>query len=181
MLPLQPSMQGVGINVFAYLDYRALLRDYYEAQKTRGRGFSYRAFARRAGLRSPGHLKRVIDGERGLSGDTLEGYLRVMSLGPDETAYFRALVEFNQASSPEARRTSYLQLLSFRGYRNTQRLDVQHAAYFSRWYIPAVREMASREDFRADPSRSWSSRTRARGGSPSTSSPRGSASSRSVS
>jgi hypothetical protein len=29
--------------------------------------FSHRAFARRAGVRSPNHLKRIIDGDRSLT------------------------------------------------------------------------------------------------------------------
>ena len=46
-------MIGVGrgheIDVFQYLDYRAFLRDWYQAHNRDGRSFSFRAFARRAG------------------------------------------------------------------------------------------------------------------------------------
>ena len=47
-----PYLRGDGgrsVDVFAYLDYRAFLRDHYEARKGKGRGFSYRSFARKAG------------------------------------------------------------------------------------------------------------------------------------
>ena len=50
--------------VFRYLDARAFLGDYYKAKKAERRAFSFRAFSRRAGLKSPNHLKRVIDGDR---------------------------------------------------------------------------------------------------------------------
>ena len=63
----QPArVDGGGIDVFAYLDYRAFLRDYYLWGKERGR-LSFRAFSRRAGLRSPNYLKLVMDGDRGIT------------------------------------------------------------------------------------------------------------------
>ena len=40
-------------DVYGYLDYRRLLGDYYADRKEHGRGFSYRAFSQRAGLKSP--------------------------------------------------------------------------------------------------------------------------------
>src|SRR5688572_29452348 len=52
-------------DLYGYLDHRVYLRDEYAARKAEKRGFSFRAFSRRAGLQSPNHLKRVIDGERG--------------------------------------------------------------------------------------------------------------------
>ena len=51
-------------DVFDYLDYRAYLRDYYAYAKSARRGFSHRTFSRRAGLGSPNHLKRVMEGRQ---------------------------------------------------------------------------------------------------------------------
>jgi len=52
--------------VYAYLDYRAFLRDYYAERKAASRAFSYRAFSKRAGVSAPNYLKLVIDGKRSL-------------------------------------------------------------------------------------------------------------------
>ena len=54
---------------------------------------------------------------------------------------------------PAARRAAaaYAKLSSFTAYRRTRKLDLAHAAYHSTWYIPVVRELAGRSDFRADP------------------------------
>jgi uncharacterized protein (TIGR02147 family) len=60
-------VSGSPVDVFEYLDYRAFLRDIYLAKKAERRGFSFRAFSRRANLRSPNYLKLVMDGERNLS------------------------------------------------------------------------------------------------------------------
>jgi uncharacterized protein (TIGR02147 family) len=137
--------------VFDYLDYRAFLRDYYLAQKERGRGFSYRAFSRRAGLRSPNYLKLVIDGDRSLSSEMAGRFAQACGLEGEAAAYFVDLVQFNQAETAAERNAAYERLTSFKRYRKVHRLELAQAAYHSTWYLPAIRELAARKDFRADP------------------------------
>jgi uncharacterized protein (TIGR02147 family) len=138
-------------DVYAYFDYRALLRAYYEDRKRHGRGFSYRAFARRAGLRSPNHLKRVIDGERNLTPDMAERFAHACRFEGEDAAYFRELVAFNEAKTEAERAARYRALSAFRGYRKAHKLESAEADYCSSWYIPAIRELSARPDFRDDP------------------------------
>jgi len=146
-----------GIDVFGYRDYRAFLRDHYAAKKEAGRGFSYRAFSRRAGLRSPNYLKLVIDGERNLTPAMAERFGKACGLTDDALGYFVDLVAFNQAKTSTERNTCYGRLTSFREYKKTHALELAHAAYHSTWYMPAIRELATRSDFAADPE--WIART----------------------
>lgn len=139
------------LDVFSYLDYRKFLGDYYRRKKKETSTFSFRAFARRAGLRSPNHLKRVIDRERNLSAETALTYARTIGLEGDAAAYFCELVQFDQAKSGAAKSAAYRRLTQYRGYRRAQSLDAQHDRYHSEWYIPAVREMTALPDFRPDP------------------------------
>ena len=143
-------MAPADIDVFAYLDYRAYLRDYYNARKAAGRGFSYRSFSRRAGLKSPNYLKLVVDGERNLSADMAERFAAACGLKDDELRYFVDLVAFSQAATMTERNQHYARLTGFKRYRNAHKLDLAHAAYFSAWYMPAIRELAARPDFRDD-------------------------------
>lgn len=138
-----------GLDVFAFLDYRAFLRAYYQL-KQRQR-LSYRAFSRRAKLRSPNYLKLVIDGQRNLSLEMAERFATACDLSGEAARYFRELVAFNQAIEAEERDACYRRLLGFRRYREIQRLDVAQDAYHTRWYLPAIRELAARADFRDDP------------------------------
>ena len=138
-------------DIFCYLDYRRFLAEYYRRRKKESRAFSFRAFARRAGLRSPNHLKRVIDGERNLSEDGATRYAVAIGLEGDEAAYFCELVRFTQAKTSSERSGAYRRLTQFAGYRRAQRLDAQHDRYHSQWYIPVIREMLARADFEADP------------------------------
>jgi uncharacterized protein (TIGR02147 family) len=139
------------ISVYDYLDHRAFLADSYVEQKERGRGFSFRVFSRRAGLRSPNHLKLVIEGARRLTPDMSERYARALRLPPDEAAYFVDLVALNNAKSPPERAEAYQRLTGHRGYRKAQRVDQRHAAYYAHWYVPAIREMAMQHDFEGEP------------------------------
>lgn len=140
-----------GLDVFEYLDYRKFLLHFYRKRKKESSTFSYRAFARRAGLRSPNHLKRVIDGERNLSEEAAIRYAEVIGLQDDAAGYFSELVRFNQAKASRERSAAYRRLTQYRGYRTAHRLDSQHDRYHSEWYIPAVREMVGMPGFRAEP------------------------------
>ena len=144
------------IDVFSYLDYRAFLRDHYLDRKER-RGLSYRGFSKRAGLKSPNYLKLVIDGDRNLTEPMAKRFAKACGLEGDAAAYFEDLVAFNQAKSTRERNARYAKLTGHRKYRIEHRLEMAHAAYHSTWYLPAVRELAARRDFRADPE--WISRT----------------------
>jgi uncharacterized protein (TIGR02147 family) len=140
-----------GFDVYAHFDYRALLRAYYEDRKLHGRGFSYRAFARRAGFKSPNHLKRVIDGERNLTPEMAERCVRACGFTGEEASYFRELVAFNEAKTESERSARYRTLSAFRGYRKAHKLQAAEADYCASWYIPAIRELAARPDFDEDP------------------------------
>ncbi len=140
------------IDVFEYLDYRAFLRDYYVAKKGEGKGFSYRAFSMRAGVRSPNHLKRVTDGTRNLSAETAVRYTQALGLEGDEASYFLDLVVFTQARTPTERSAAYEKMKTFRRYRKAHKLDIAQAAFHSTWYLPAIYELVLRADFSEEPS-----------------------------
>ncbi|HWA78597.1 MAG TPA: TIGR02147 family protein [Polyangiaceae bacterium] len=137
--------------VYAYLDYRAFLRDHYAAKKESSRAFSYRSFSKRAGVSSPNYLKLVIDGKRSLSPKMAERFAYACALDPDATRYFVHLVAFNQAKTSSERAEYYDKLAGFQSYRQAHKLEIAHAAYYSDWYMPAIRELVASASFREDP------------------------------
>lgn len=139
------------VGVYAYLDYRAFLRDHYVAKKAASRAFSYRAFSKRAGVSSPNYLKLVIEGERSLSPKMAERFAAACGLDADASRYFVHLVTFNQAKSSTERAEAYDKLTGFQRYRQAHKLELAHAAYYSDWYMPAIRELAASAQFREDP------------------------------
>lgn len=137
------------IDVFAYLDYRAFLRDYYAAKKKQG--LSYRALARLIGLKSASYLKHVIDGDRNLSEEMALRFASGLRLKGDSLDYFVELVQFNQAQTLDSRLRAHQRLRGFARHRQLFPLGSQHADYHSTWYMPAIRELAARSDFVEDP------------------------------
>lgn len=137
--------------VYDYLDVRAYLRDLYAHRKARTRGWSFRAFSRRAGLGSPNHLKRVMDGERDLTAEMAVRYAEALGLDGPAAAYFCDLAAFARATTSAEKNAAYQRLATSRGYRRAQRLEMAQAAYHGHWWVPAIRELALRADFRADP------------------------------
>ena len=150
-------MSGGGpVHIFSYLDYRQFLRDLYAEKKASERSFSHRAFSKRAGLRSTNYLHLVMQGKRNLSQEMAASFARGCGLAPGEATYFCELVTFTQASTSEERNRAYDQLARHRSFREVHELDAAQAAYHSSWYIPAIRELATRADFHDDPA--WVSR-----------------------
>ena len=139
------------VGVYAYLDYRAFLRDHYAAKKAASRAFSYRAFSKRAGVASPNYLKLVVEGKRSLSPKMSERFAHACGLDADASRYFVHLVTFNQAKSSTERSQAYDKLTGFQSYRQAHKLELAHAAYYSDWYMPAIRELAASAQFQADP------------------------------
>jgi len=148
---------GAPVNVFEYLDHRALMRDLFEHKKRIEYGFSHRAFARRAGLRSTNYLLLVIKGLRNVSAEMAARFAQGFGLPRREGEYFVELVAFNQAKTAAERARCYERVARFRAHRDVHKLSAEQAEYHSCWYIPAIRELAARADFDEDPR--WIART----------------------
>lgn len=128
------------LDVYSYVDYRAFCRDFYNTQKSRSRGFSYRSFARRAQV-APAYLKHVIDGKRNLSPETSIKFSKGMGLSQKESDYFETLVRFNQASTTEEK-SIYFESLRKKRARNLKALGLAEAAVLlSHWYVVALKEL----------------------------------------
>lgn len=137
-------------DIFLFRDYRAFLRAFYALNKSREYGFSLRAFSKRARLRSSNYLKLVMDGQRNLTQDMALRFAEACSQRGQAADYFCALVAFNQAPNARDRERAYTRLVRFKRYRSVYVLDRAQEAYHSRWYIPVIRELLVRPDFRED-------------------------------
>jgi uncharacterized protein (TIGR02147 family) len=137
-------------DVFAYLDYREYLRDYFAFGKVR-HSLSHRTFARRARFASPSFVKLVMEGRRNLSASTAVRVASACHLEDREAEYFTRLVAFTQARDTDTRRAAYDRLTSFTRWRRIHALDLASDAYHAHWYLPAIRELAATESFVPDP------------------------------
>ncbi|HEX5661073.1 MAG TPA: TIGR02147 family protein, partial [Polyangiales bacterium] len=72
-------------------------------------------------------------------------------LEASRASYFVELVALQQAKTQTERERAYERLRSHRRFKQAHPLDDEYAAYHAHWYVPAVRELAARRDFQADP------------------------------
>src|SRR5688572_1066392 len=107
-------------DLFAYLDYRAWLRDWFAAQKAADARFSHRLFTRRAGVRSPSLLAEVVAGKRNLTAATLEGFVRALRLDHEEALFFAALVQLDQAETEDEKNAAWEQASASRRFRTAR-------------------------------------------------------------
>jgi uncharacterized protein (TIGR02147 family) len=138
-------------NLFEHLDYRAWLGAWFTWKKSVNPNYSYRLFAKKAGDQSPSLLHHVIEGKRNLTPATTQAFIEALGLRPDEAQFFRLLVELHQAKDPEGRNAAWEQISATRRFREARHIDGAAFEYLSNWTLPAIRELAQRPDFVADP------------------------------
>jgi uncharacterized protein (TIGR02147 family) len=148
--PHPPFVPAEPLALFTYLDYREYLRDFYEHKKLHEYGFSHRVFARRAGCKSANYPHLVLSGKRNLTPLMAERFGKACGLGDNERAYFCDLVSYCQAKSTAEKARCFQRMLRFRQFTRVHKLTSVQTRYYSEWYIPAIRELAARSDFRGD-------------------------------
>ena len=152
MRPPPDSTRSPGIlpEVADYVDYRAFLSVWFRAKKEQNPRYSHRLFARQAGYTNPSLLGLIIKGERNLTDTLLPGFMKAMGLDREARATFRLLVDLDRARSLADRAHLIERLAARRRFGGARRLEDQGFAYLSRWTLPAIRELAGRDDFRLD-------------------------------
>ncbi len=138
-------------DIYAYSDFRAFIRDYYESRKSEVRGFSYRQLAEQAGINSTSYFKFVIDGKRNLTKKTIFKACLALGLKDNEAEYFENLVFFNQATTPEEKTAFFETLLALQQYRNVAVIERDQMEFFREWHHCVIRELAVMADFGKGP------------------------------
>ena len=129
-------------NIFDYLDYRVFLKDMFDYKKKKNYHFSYRVFAGKAGFSSPNFLKLVTTGKRNLSNESIGKIAKGFDLKKQEREFFESLVFMNQSSNHDDKNHYLKKMMSINGYLKSHKIDKASYKYFSKWYYPAIREIA---------------------------------------
>jgi uncharacterized protein (TIGR02147 family) len=130
-------------SIFDYLDYRTFLKDTFRYRKEQEAFFSHRYFARRAGFSAPNFVQLVITGRRNLTSASIPKVAKGLSLKAKEREYFECLVLMNQADSHDERNHYYQKMTGIRGVGAGKKLEKASFDYFSNWYYPVIREVAT--------------------------------------
>ena len=137
--------------IFLYTDYRAFLKEYYNALKKTMPGFSYKYMAERAGFSSRSFQKLVIDGKKNLTKESILKIAKALRLNKKATEYFENIVFFTQVKELD-RKAYYLELIDkFRKRNKPEVLLPAEYAYLEEWYYPILREIVELPEFDEDP------------------------------
>lgn len=137
---------------FAYNDFRRFLADWHAARQAIDPAFSKSEVSRQLGLpRTRSYFTDVLSGKR-LTGTFVDRFVLVLGLDREEARYFRVLVKFNQAETPEERELAFDQLVAL---NRTPRhaLDPRQYAYYKSWWNGAIRALLATERYGNDPER----------------------------
>lgn len=139
------------LSVYGYTDFRMYLRDFYAFRKDGSHGYSFRAFSKSAGFTSPNILKLVIEGDRNISPDATQKFIKALGLKGQMAEYFATLVRMNQAKSDADKEYYFAILQKLTPQAKRRDLSAESLKYLSHWLFPVIREMVALKDFRDDP------------------------------
>lgn len=136
------------MDILAYTDYRAYLRDIYENRKESNPIWSYRFMASRLEI-DPGQLVKILQGKLHLPQRAVGAAIRLCGLDGRDGAYFEELVRFARAHSAEESSRSFERLAALRGVASAP-IQVDQAEYYRSWHHTVVRALLGLAPFRGD-------------------------------
>jgi uncharacterized protein (TIGR02147 family) len=139
--------------LFAQTDYRSILREGYSLRKQRKQGFSYLAWARKLGLRSPATLAMILNGQRHPGPSLVRKLTQDLQFSAAETQYFEDLVALQKNRGKDIQATVALveRIRKRRHHSGFRFVEFETLESISNWYYVAIREMVGLADFREDP------------------------------
>ena len=139
------------LSVYTYTDYRKYLLDYYCEQKQRIKAFSYRYFARNAGINSVGLYRDVVEGRQKLGRALIIKFSTAIGHTQKEAEYFESMVFFNEARTAEERKLFFERMLEHQNASTKSVIvDETRYEYYQKWYYSAVRSLVSIGKFKND-------------------------------
>ncbi|MDB5104889.1 MAG: hypothetical protein JWP91_2578 [Fibrobacteres bacterium] len=137
------------MDIFAYSDYRLLLKDLYQERKGKDPKFSHRFIALKAGFKSAGFFYQIVKGKTNISMQSALALAAVFKLKPAEVEYFENLVQFNQSKTQSDKQHFFRKIAAVKKGKS-KTLDERHHELFTQWYYFAVRELLAIQKFKGD-------------------------------
>lgn len=137
-------------SIFEFFNYRDYLRHIYEFKKEKKASFSYRVFSRILGMKSSNYVKNIIDGKRNMPPETAADVARALELSKQETRYFCALVNWNDAQDYYSKEAFWQEVLKMCSKEQTHLLNHSNLRVITHWYTVALMEMVRLPDFKYD-------------------------------
>ncbi|WP_127716303.1 TIGR02147 family protein [Halobacteriovorax sp. HLS] len=140
--------------VIDYLDYREYLQDFFLAKKAAKNEYSYRVFNSKGGIKSPSHLKSIIDQKRNLTLKTIEQYTKSLDLKKsNEKNYFKLLVLYNQEKCLTKKEEIFTSLMEEKRKKNLTMVEQAQFNFLASWYNVVIYVLLDMGDFKLNDQR----------------------------
>lgn len=127
-------------DIYGYVDFRAWLSAWQKARQAQDPTFTKTRVSHLLGLpRTRGYFTDVVSGKK-VSDTFLERFCEILDLSRNEERYFRCLVRFEQADTPEEKELALEQLRSL-GRADGLELPVSSWSYYRHWRHGAIRAL----------------------------------------
>jgi uncharacterized protein (TIGR02147 family) len=135
-------------NIFEYIDYRKYLEDYYSRRKASDPGFTHTYICYRLGQENAkSYFNNVVKGRANVTATFVDRFIVVLELKKsDEAKYFRALVNYNQTTSPHEKEFFFDQLVRLNSTPHRV-IDKNAYAFYREWYHSAIRALLDIVEF----------------------------------
>lgn len=127
--------------IFESVDWRKFLKEMVEYCKE-VEGMSHRDIVKKAGLKSPGYLSRLLGGERRISVSVAERLAKALKLTASETRYLVKMAEFVLEANSDRKEERFRALLKIQERFRPSELLPQQFSFYSKWYLPVIFEAA---------------------------------------
>jgi uncharacterized protein (TIGR02147 family) len=138
------------VNIFDYTDYRKYLFDFYTDQKQSKKAFSYRFFARKAGINSVGLYKDVVEGRQNLGRALIFKFSAAMGHSKKEAEYFENMVYLNESRTVEEKKLFFERMMASQTTR-ARIIETAKYEYYLKWYYSAIRALMALGKYRDTP------------------------------
>jgi len=142
-------MQNTKPDIFKYTNYREFLKDIYLYFKTLDSKYSHRFIAKEVKSGSSGWFADIINGRQNISSTHTLRLAKLFRLSEKERECFQAIIQYAQAGSFEEKELCFKKMLSFKQLKPVL-INKDQFSFYSKWYIPAIRELLFIYDFKDD-------------------------------
>jgi len=137
-------------NIFEYIDFKKYLADYRKARRNTDPGFTHAYICHKLGQpNARSYFDNVINGRKKVSAAYLDLFTKLLGLDSAETKFFRALVNYNQASSADEKEFYFDQIVQL-NRTPVKLLDKNTYSFYKEWYHSTIRAVLGIMDFKDD-------------------------------
>lgn len=146
----KPTLKKQLPDIFKYLDFKKYLEDYRQKRKEIEPGFSHSYICYRLGQKnSKSYFANVIAGIKPVTQEFINRFIELLELNTEESQYFRALVNYNQAFNSSEKQYYFEQLLQ-QNSSSSRLITQQEYSFYKDWYHGVIRAILDIYDFDDD-------------------------------